>query len=214
MLSSTFTAAFNIHLIHAENEPMSTDWYWPTGTANSKVLLSFMGWNPAYNGWHLAVDLQLDQGLPVYAIIDGEVVLSRTDVEGYGLSGTPGGALVARFVTSDESFFAALYGHIDKPHAEGKVEAGEILGYANEYDHLHFGIHPGYELADNPWRGYTYNESEKYGWVDPIQFMLNNCPSLPEFASFLFLLVFIILTLLIMIIFKKCFEHNPSNSNQ
>jgi hypothetical protein len=54
------------------------------------------------------------------------------------------------------------------------VEAGQILGYTNGLDHLHFGIHPGYELAENPWRGYTHNESETYGWVDPVQFLLNN----------------------------------------
>jgi hypothetical protein len=137
-----------------------------------------MGWNQAFNGWHLAQDFPLDQGLPVYAIADGEVVLSETDVEGYGPGGTPGGALVARFKTSAEESFAALYGHIDNPHAEGKVEAGQILGYTNDYNppHLHFGIHPGYELAENPWRGYTHNESETYGWVDPVQFLSNNHP--------------------------------------
>ena len=155
-----------------------TGWYWPAGTGDTGGWLGFMGWNQAFNGWHLAQDFPLDQGLPVYAIADGEVVLSGTDVGGYGPGGTPGGALVARFMTSAEEFFAALYGHIDNPHAEGKVEAGQILGYTNDYDppHLHFGIHPGYELAENPWRGYTHNESETYGWVDPVQFLLNNTP--------------------------------------
>lgn len=178
LLTSTLTLAFNIQPARAEPEQSPTGWYWPAGTGDTGGYLGFLDWNPIFNGWHLAQDFKLDQGLPVYAIADGEVVLSRTDVGGYGRDGTPGGAIVARFETSTEEFFIALYGHIDNPYAEGKVEAGQILGYINDYDppHLHFGIRPGYELPENPWRGYTYDESETYGWVDPVQFLLNNHP--------------------------------------
>jgi murein DD-endopeptidase MepM/ murein hydrolase activator NlpD len=84
------------------------------------------------------------------------------------------------------------------------VEAGQILGYTNGINHLHFGIHPGYELAENPWSGYTHNESETYGWVDPVQFLLNNTPrAILEFPSFVILPLFMLATLLAMIIYKK-----------
>jgi murein DD-endopeptidase MepM/ murein hydrolase activator NlpD len=173
-----------------------------------------MGWNQAFNGWHLAQDFKLDQGLPVYAIADGEVVLSGTDVGGYGLGGTPGGALVARFKTSAGESFTALYGHINNLHKEGNVEAGQILGYTNGYDHLHFGIHPGYELAENPWSGYTHNESETYGWVDPVQFLLSNTArAASDFPSFLILPLFMLATLLAIVIYKKILlTRNPAHA--
>ena len=168
--------ASDIQSITASTEQTPTGWYWPTGTNDTGGWLGFMEWNEAYDGWHLAQDFPLQQGKPVYALADGRVVLSSTTVSGYGPNRTPGGALVARFQTSDGDYFAALYGHITSPHATGEVEAGEILGYTNEYNHLHFGIHPGYELAANPWMGYTHVEGETYGWVDPIQFLLNTSP--------------------------------------
>lgn len=172
------TLAFNIQSTGVKPEQSPTGWYWPAGTSDAGGHLGFLDRSPKFNGWHLAQDFKRDQGLPVYAIADGEIVLSRTDVGGYGRDGTPGGAIVARFKTSTDEFFIALYGHIDNPKATGKVGAGQILGYINDYDppHLHFGIHPGYKLPENPWRGYTYNESETYGWVDPVQFLLNNHP--------------------------------------
>lgn len=202
--------AFDVQPIRAAPEQTPTGWYWPAGKNDSRGMLGFMGWNQAANGWHLAQDFRLIRGLPVYAIADGEVVLSRTDVGGYGVNGTKGGALVARFETSIGEYFAALYGHIDNPHAVGKVEAGQILGYTNGYDHLHFGIHPGYELAANPVSGYTHVEGQTYGWVDPMQFLLNNSPSstssVPEFSAWVLLLTLAVLALVIVIVFRKRHE--------
>ena len=206
LLTSMLTLAFSIQPTCAETEQTPTGWYWPAGTGDVGGHLGFLDWNQKFSGWHLAQDFKLDQGLPIYAIADGEVVLSRTDVGGYGRGGTPGGALVARFKTSAEEFFNALYGHIDNPHAEGKVEAGQILGYANDYDppHLHFGIHPGYELAENPWSGYTHNESETYGWVDPVQFLSNSTPRvIPEYPSFLILPLLAATTILAAFAYRK-----------
>jgi len=52
------------------------------------------------------------------------------------------------------------------------------LGYINECkpSHLHFGIHPGHDLPANPWRGYTYDSGNTYGWVNPVNFLLSNSP--------------------------------------
>ncbi|RLG05157.1 MAG: hypothetical protein DRN68_09005, partial [Thaumarchaeota archaeon] len=164
--------------VPVEPEMTPTGWYWPAGSGETGGYLGFLEWNPNYGGWHLGQDFKRDTGLPVYAIGDGEVIESRTDVTGYGPSGTKGGALVARFKTSTDEYFLALYGHLNNPHPKGEIKAGEILGYINEYSpsHLHFGIHPGYELPTNPWRGYTYEKTNTYGWVDPIQFLLTTSP--------------------------------------
>lgn len=172
------TLAFSIQPTRAETGQTPTGWYWPAGTDSTGGQYGFLAYSAKRNEWHLAQDFNNAQGLPVYAIADGEVVLSQTNVGGYGPGGTPGGALIARFETSAGEFFIALYGHVDNPHAVGKVEAGQMLGYTNNYDppHLHFGIHPGYGLPANPWQGYTSNKSNTYGWVDPVQFLLNNHP--------------------------------------
>ncbi len=211
----TLPLVFNVEPILAAPEQMITGWYWPTGKGDSDLWLGFMEWNQAANGWHLAQDFALKQGLPVYAIAEGEVVLSRTDVKGYGVNATKGGALVARFETFRGEYFAALYGHIDNPHAVGKVEAGQILGYTNGQDHLHFGIHPGYELAENPVVGYTHVEGETYGWVDPMQFLLNNSPKstspIAEFSVWIVLLTLVVvLTLGIVIVFRKRYARSSS----
>ena len=213
VLASMLTVTFHMQPIRAEPEQTSTGWYWPAGTGESNLWLGFMEWNPDYNGWHLAQDFHRDRGLPVYAIADGEVVLSRTDVERYGPGKTPGGALVARFETADGETFAALYGHLYNPHAEGKVEAGEVLGITKEYDHLHCGIHLGYALAANPWNGYTYKESETYGWVDPLHFLLNTTPRvIPENPSLITLPLFILSTLLAMLVAHEVWTRQRNGS--
>jgi murein DD-endopeptidase MepM/ murein hydrolase activator NlpD len=177
--------AYGLDMSFTTAAKTSTNWHWPTGSSDADGY-GFLRWNPNYSGWHLAQDFAIAQSLPVYAIAGGEVILSRTDVGGYGPvdpstgKATAGGALVARFITSGGQYFLALYGHLDNPHPTGEIQAGEILGYVNAYDpsHLHFGIHLGYGLpADgNPWRGYTHDRSNTYGWVDPVQFLLDNSP--------------------------------------
>lgn len=154
-------------------------WYWPAGTSDPG---GYRGWLGPYDGkYHLAQDFKSPTGAPVHALTDGTILYSRTDVNGYGLGGTKGGALVALFKTSTGQEFKALYGHINYPLSEGLyINAGEVLGYLNEYDppHLHFGIHPGSALPPdgNPWRGYTSDPANTYGWTDPIAFLNDNYP--------------------------------------
>jgi PKD repeat protein len=178
LLASMLTLTSGVQSARAVTGQTSTGWYWPAGADDTSGQYGFLAWSSKRSQWHLAQDFNRGQGLAVYAIADGEVVLSRTDIGGYGPGGTAGGALVARFETSASEFFIALYGHLNNPHAVGAVQAGEVLGYANDYSppHLHFGIHLGYGLPSNPWQGYTSNKSVTYGWVDPVQFLLNNHP--------------------------------------
>ena len=152
---------------------MSSGWYWPTNSSDFCDYLEWLGYNNATYPWHLAQDMCLQQGDPVYSIWDGDVVESRTDVGGYGPGFSKGGALVARYQANDGTWFSALYGHLDRPHEKGHVSKGEIIGYANSFSppHLHFGIHAGFDLATNPWRGYTDSKEQLYGFVDPIDFL-------------------------------------------
>ncbi|MEN6642723.1 MAG: peptidoglycan DD-metalloendopeptidase family protein, partial [Armatimonadia bacterium] len=148
-------------------------WIAPTGSNDYGGYLGWLGYVSG-TGYHLAQDMQNGNGSPVYAIGDGEVILSRTDVGGYGPGWTKGGALVARFQASDGNWFTALYGHLNSPHGAGSVAAGEVLGYSNAWSppHLHFGIHPGYDPEPtNPWRGYTSSKTVLYGFTDPIAFL-------------------------------------------
>jgi hypothetical protein len=153
---------------------MPSGWYWPTGSSNFCGYLGWLGYNSSYGGYHLAQDMCNPQGSPVYSIGDGDVILSRTDVGGYGPGDTPGGALVARYQSSDGTWFTALYGHLNSPHSVGHVSAGDVIGYSNAYSppHCHFGVHSGYDPEPNdPWRGYTSSTSNTYGFTDPIPFL-------------------------------------------
>ncbi len=159
---------------------MPSGWYWPTGAGFDHVsFCNYLGWlgynSPAYP-WHLAQDMcnGNSSGNPVYSIGEGDIILSRSDVSGYGPGYTNGGALVARYQAADGMWFTVLYGHLNDPHAVGHVSAGEILGYSNAWNppHVHFAIHPGFDPEpNNPWRGYTANRSTTYGFTDPIPFL-------------------------------------------
>ncbi|MDI6704535.1 MAG: peptidoglycan DD-metalloendopeptidase family protein, partial [bacterium] len=187
--SKSFTVTYlprDVTLLHPNG------WYWPTGTSNTGGYLGWLelGTGPYKGKYHLGQDFKSNTSAPVYALAEGKILYSRTDVGGYGPGGTKGGALVALFKTSTGREFKALYGHINNPLSEGSaITAGQIIGYINEYNppHLHFGIHPGSDLPSdgNIWRGYTDNLSNTYGWVDPIEFLNNNFPpsEQPQFKA-------------------------------
>jgi hypothetical protein len=168
---------------------MDSGWYWPTGASMDHVdFCGYLGWlkfnSPSYP-WHLAQDMcnGSKEGNPVYSIGDGEVILSRTDVGSYGPNYTKGGALIARYRSADGTSFTALYGHLTQPRGIGPVSAGEIIGYSNAWNppHVHFAIHPGYSLEpNNPWRGYTDNRSETYGFTNPIPFLTAHPRTAPD----------------------------------
>ncbi|MEN6301889.1 MAG: M23 family metallopeptidase, partial [Armatimonadia bacterium] len=131
-------------------------WTAPSGRNNYGGYLGWLGYNSASYPWHLAQDMANPAGDPVYAIGDGTIILSRTDVGGYGPNFTAGGAIVIRHQAADGSWFTALYGHLNSPHAVGAVNRGDIVGYSNNFyymsggvahycPHVHFGIHPGYD---------------------------------------------------------------------
>ena len=155
-------------------------WYWPVGTEN------FHGWDgywkhrPAQHSWHMAQDMPVPQGSPVYAIADGVIAESNANA-GYG------GVLVLWHYTGAGQKFLAVYGHIIRGKGMNKgvkVKAGQVIGHVNSFNHCHFGIHPGnaYPPDGNPYRGHTYIESETYGWVDPVKFLKNNPAYLPYTA--------------------------------
>jgi murein DD-endopeptidase MepM/ murein hydrolase activator NlpD len=150
-------------------------WLWPTGSNNFCGYLGWLCYNSDFHGFHLAQDMCNPRTNPVYSISDGEVVLSRTDVGGYGPNNTPGGAVVVRYQAADGTWFTVLYGHLDSPHPAGHIGKGDPVGYTNGISpsHVHVGIHPGHDPEPtNPWRGYTSAASQTYGFVDPVPFLV------------------------------------------
>lgn len=127
-----------------------------------------------FTGYHTAVDIEyadVTQDVPVYALTDSRVVVSRV-VDGYG------GVFILQFSWKEKTY-TALYGHI-RPSTLPKVGAtfkrGDkiaLIGtaYSSETDgerrHLHFSIHPG---TATPLTGYVQSQSELAGWIDPLSF--------------------------------------------
>jgi murein DD-endopeptidase MepM/ murein hydrolase activator NlpD len=152
---------------------MSSGWYWPTGTDD---LGSYLGWLDINTGWgyHLAKDIKNAAGRPVYSIGTGEII-SSGEHTAYGCNGTcTGGCVLARYRSANGTWFTVLYGHLDNYRGTGPVKAGEIVGYTIpdwNKPHLHFAVHPGYDPASNPWRGYTSNKSTLYGFVEPLGYL-------------------------------------------
>src|SRR5688572_2099578 len=153
---------------------MASGWYYPSG---SSATCGYRDWGPSPGGFHLAQDFCRPTGQPVYSVGTGEVVLSNPAVNGYGRpdqfgNPTPGGALVARYQASDGTYFTALYGHLNNLHSVGPVSAGEIIGYTNSIDnpHVHFGVHPGFSVGSEPYRGYG-TATNTYGFVDPLPYL-------------------------------------------
>ncbi len=128
-----------------------------------------------FSGYHTAVDVEYEDvagEVPVVAMADGKVVVSRT-ANGYG------GVLLIQHEIDGEAV-QSLYGHLDPASlaAVGStVEAGEQIGILGdggtaetdgERKHLHFGILKG---ATSDIRGYVSGENELATWYDPVSFL-------------------------------------------
>ena len=163
---------------------MESGWYWPT-PAEDCYYLGWLGVNPGW-GYHLGQDICNNGGSPVYSIGDGEVISSGLH-NGYGCNGScQGGCVLARYQAADGTWFTAMYGHLDNWIGVSSVSAGQIIGYTRtDWDptHLHFSIHPGYDPEpNNPWRGYTSDINQTYGFTDPIPFLEAHPSSTQEYA--------------------------------
>lgn len=159
---------------------IANGWVWPVP---HKILgQDWVHYQNIYSAFHLGADLMGNYHDPVQAIADGTVLLSMTDLGGYGGLFAPGGAMLVLHQTSTGTYFKVLYGHVDLPLPNGSVvKAGETIGYLNDYPnfhHLHFAIRPGSELGMNyiDMRGYTNSLSNTYGFVNPLEFLNTNLP--------------------------------------
>lgn len=153
---------------------MGSGWYYPTGTDDLGTYLGWLGYNPGW-GYHLAKDIKpAAGGRPVYSIGSGEII-SSGEHTGYGCNGScTGGCVLARYRSANGTWFTVLYGHLDNYRGVGAVQAGQIVGYSLpdwNPPHLHFAVHPGYDPASNPWRGYTSSPSNLYGFVEPLGYL-------------------------------------------
>lgn len=170
----------NFNPVSANAQTEINGWKLPTGSSKTCGYLSFLSYNKDFNGYHLAIDICTGEGSPIYAIGDGEVVGSNSEIGSYGARGTKGGAMAIRHKSADGYFFIALYGHLNKMLPKGNtVTKGQIIGYANDYNppHLHFGIHKGYDLPGSWYLGYTKMQDETYGFVDPMLFLRTHAGS-------------------------------------
>lgn len=125
-----------------------------------------------FTGYHTGVDVEFtdtDQDVPVYAVADSKVVLSRT-ASGYG------GVFMIQFEFQGKTY-TALYGHIrpstlpavGTTYTKNQRIAVLGSGFTSETDqerhHLHFSIQPG---TSQDIRGYVQNQSELSGWINPL----------------------------------------------
>ncbi len=121
-----------------------------------------------FQGYHTGVDVEyedIDTDVPVYAVSDGKIVLSKS-VSGYG------GVTILEIENNN-----ILYGHLrpDSMLEVGKnVNKGDQIGllgtgFSSETDderkHLHYAI-----LSDNriDFKGYVQNQSDLSDWIDPL----------------------------------------------
>jgi len=141
----------------------STGFYYPTGDDTPYIYPSaFFGATPGdgyfSNRWHCADDIAANQGDPVYAVAEGDVVTVSTGGWGTGNVG-----LIVKHRCSNGRYFLAVYGHITN-YATGHVLPGQQIGkigYWSNGIHLHFGV---YESADGTGGYPVIDVPNGYGW--------------------------------------------------
>ena len=164
------------------------------------VTQEFGTWNPAWEGYHLADDLDAAPGDPVVAPVGGVV---RARYFGSAISGY-GGLMLVEHTVGGETF-VSLYGHVStrrgSPVSVGEtIAAGQIIAYVADDDedggawgpHLHFGIRRGAFDAGatvcGAWLyvGYTRacaeatHEAQRASWHNPTEFLLTLGAVAPE----------------------------------
>lgn len=123
-----------------------------------------------YSGSHLAVDLKLPEGTPIYAIANGRVIKSTVQESGFGHH-----IVVRHPDTPDPDYpgqtavLYSVYAHMsDVNVVEGQnVKKGDMIGRSGKTGtattpHLHFQI----DRDSAPWHPYwpfTWNEAQKAG---------------------------------------------------
>ena len=127
-----------------------------------------------FSGYHTGADAEyqdVSSNIPVYAVADGTIVLSRT-ASGYG------GVFMIEIELNGIKH-NVLYGHIRPstlPTVDQNVTRGQQIallgtGFSSETDgerqHLHFAI-----LSDNSLniKGYVSTKADLSGWIDPLSF--------------------------------------------
>lgn len=169
-------------------EEMSTGWCYPTGTHETGGYLGWHGINPdpryVNDGPHLAQDIKATEGNPVFAIADGIILISRTNVSGYGGT-SPGGGMIIRHKTKDGEI-DVLYAHVKNMTSKLGVIKGQHIADVGPYiggsQHIHFAIAA--PKRDNSnylgtgtavvWDGYANNDE---GFVNPFDFLAKNQPA-------------------------------------
>lgn len=156
---------------------------------------SFTGFgekNPAFgNRCHLANDYNDPTGTAVYAVGPGVVESASTTTPFYGSAeGATGGTIVIKHTTSDDTFFYALYGHIQNlsvaagdtiTSGQQIAEIGTFTAAGIPLPHVHFGINT---LSANL-EGFTPTSActNMLNFVDPEPYLKANSPKLAPSES-------------------------------
>lgn len=125
-----------------------------------------------FTGYHTGDDIEYADvagDVPVYAIMDGEVIKAQF-VSGYG-----------GFVLIDFGDVRAIYGHLDLSSVTVKpgdhVTAGQTIGILGddhsaetdgERKHLHFAVYEGDEIR---YQGYEAKQSSLANWLNPTDYL-------------------------------------------
>lgn len=166
-------------------EQTATGFYWPTGTSSLGNLAGWLADSCSWSGnqdyidgfFHTGWDIAANEGDPVYAIADGEVVLLST--QGWGVGNI---AVLVEHQLADKTKFIAVYGHVQSSLTVGKrVEAGQSLATIGPFSppHLHFGVRPGIALTSPFGRMPCPEEgpiTDTNGFVDPISWIQTHTP--------------------------------------
>jgi len=162
-----------------------------------RELLGFRGENDKYfpGKLHVAQDLGVPEGTPVYPIADGVVKYAQRNATYGHAPEDPRRATAAVVIIEHEGNdgpFCALYGHLKITDLVplGPIRRDQIIGYiasqAEIYPysppHLHFGLRRGPYDEKNDWKnrlGYLEESVFPEQWKDPLPF-LKEVPTNPE----------------------------------
>ena len=167
----------------------NSGFFYPTNKMHSDA--TFLGFGEPNedfsNNCHLANDYDDAIGTAVYAVGPGEVVSAANDSPNYGSAeGAVGGTIVIKHTKSDDTFFWALYGHVQNISvaAGDLIKSGDKIAEIGSYTaggvsfpHLHFGIN----TAGPNIFGYTPTSActNERNFVDPEPYLLANSPKIP-----------------------------------
>jgi murein DD-endopeptidase MepM/ murein hydrolase activator NlpD len=187
-----------------------TGFYYPTGSKPAGPLGNGSfgstkddGGYPVPGVWHCGFDIEGEQGDPVFAIADGDVVLISENGWSSSNESPENFAYLICHTLSNGQKFVAVYGHVRRPwtlNVGDHVCAGNEIGCLGPLQagqmggpHLHFGVYQdrnepdscnypsifGRQKLPRPDAEFVDGVLAYGNWFDPISFIEKRMPSIP-----------------------------------